>query len=390
MNWRILINSPWRRIRQLRGDDSGQVLLLSAVMVFVVAIMGVIAMDSNMAVYNRIVAQNATDAAADAAALWQARGCNLLQHLNNLHYGVDIAACIGESIAAAACAAGAVLVIVEKVPIIGAAAAAARPAVCIACDLLPIIDAAQQKFYEILMPIQQGIVDVTPFLAFGYANAAAKGSGADELLPALAEGLEGLLGKLGLSAPGFGDIAGAIAGGLDWVPLYAAPINPSSLKLYVEKKSTDDLPWDYPSWVGEAGDIAGQIGCSDYGYPSAKNIAKGMGWDEEWGWDDQYFFGNPGFMTWIAAKRKRGELAGLGKLRWMNGGEQNEDQISKVMYTGSALGSGKLEIPAFIAIASSQVEGTPVVSHGDVDAHGKLIKVYLSESTPGESFWIFH
>lgn len=386
------------QLRTVRDDDRGSIMLLSAMMVFLVTIFAVVAMDTNRAIYNRIVAQNAVDSAADSAALWQARGCNLLQHLNNLHYTVNVVAAVAESISTAACIASVGLLAAEVVPIIGQVAHAVRIGTCVVCDLLPVIDGAQQAFYKIIMPIQQAIVDVTPFLAFANANACAKGSGADPLLGALLDSVQSILSKLGLSIPGFEGIAGAISGGLDWVPIYAAPINPSSLKLYVERKSSDDLPWDFPSAVGQVGDVAGQIGCADMMYNSVRNGVKSAGWDEEWGWDDEYFFGNPGFMTWIAGKKKRDELLGLGNLRWLNGGtapgEMNYwlNQRNLGMYTGSATtGSGsKLMIPAFIAIASSQVEGTPVIDHGDVDAKGKLIQVYLSQSTKGESLLIYH
>lgn len=386
------------KFASLRSDERGSVMLLAAMMVFVATIFAVIAFDTNQAIYNRIIAQNAVDSAADSAALWQARGCNLVQLLNNLHYDVDIAAAVAESVAAAACVVSTVLRVAENIPYIGVVAKAIRPVTCIACDLLPVIDGAQQAFYEILMPIQEAIVQVTPFLAFANANVCAKGSGADPLLSSVLDAVSGILSKLGLSVPGFDSIAGAISGGLDWVPIYAAPIDPSSLKLYVEKKDTDDLPWDFPSWVGEAGDIAGQIGCSDYGYPDVKDAVESAGWDsDKWGWDDQYYFGNPGFMTWIAGKKKRDELLGLGNLRWLNGGtspgevDYRMGQRNVRMYTGSAASSGNtLTIPAFIALASSQVEGTPVISHGDVNAAGKLIKVYFSSSTEGETFLIYH
>src|SRR5665213_3051532 len=74
------------RVEALRSDQRGSLTLLAGMMVFLVTIFGVLAFDTNMAIYNRIVAQNAVDSAADSAALWEARGCNMLQNLNNLHY----------------------------------------------------------------------------------------------------------------------------------------------------------------------------------------------------------------------------------------------------------------------------------------------------------------
>jgi hypothetical protein len=385
------------KLAALRSDERGSIMLLSAMMVFVVMMFAIIAFDTNMAVYNRIVAQNAVDSAADSAALWQARGCNLVQLLNNLHYDVDVALCVAESLATAACVVSVGLRVAENIPYIGPIAAAIRVGTCIACDTLPWIDYAQQLFYSVIMPVQQAIIDVTPFLAFANANVCAKGSGADPLLTSVMDAVGGILSKLGVSVPGFDSIAGAISGGLDWVPIYAAPLDPSSLKLYVEKKDTDDLPWDWPEEVGKAGEIAGKIGCNDRGFDSSLSGAKSAGWDGEWGWDDQYYLGNPGFMTWIAGKKKYNELLGLGNLRWLNGGKNPGEvdymmgQRNVRMYTGSSTSSGNaLTIPAFIAFASSQVEGTPVISHGDVNAAGKLIKVYFSSSTEGETFLIYH
>ena len=87
------------RVEALRSDQRGSLTLLAGMMVFLVTMFGIIALDTNMAIYNRIVAQNAVDSAADSAALWQARGCNLLQNLNNLHYDVDEALGIAEDVA---------------------------------------------------------------------------------------------------------------------------------------------------------------------------------------------------------------------------------------------------------------------------------------------------
>jgi hypothetical protein len=383
---------PFQRARTLRLNEDGSVMLAAGMMVFLGTIFSLIAFDTNMAVYNRITAQNAVDSAADAAALWQARGCNLEQQLNNLHYTVDTGAAVAEGIATAACVVSVALEAAQFIPIIGAAAAAARVGTCIACDTLPGIDYAQQLFYKALMPIQEGLADAIPFLAFADANACAKGSGADKLLDAIQGATQGLLSSLGVDLPGFGDIAGAISGGLDFVPLYAAPLDPNSLKLFVDKKDTDDLPWNWPAEVGEAGQIAGEIGCPE-SFSSVMSSVQGAGWDGNWGWKDQYYFGNPGFMTWIAGKAKRDELLGLGKLKWLNGGQAKVEDFSRVMYTGEVNISDdnkKLEIPGFVAFASSQVEGTPVISHGDVDAQNKLISVHFSANSTGDKFFIFH
>src|ERR1700723_2974000 len=81
-----LFNTLEKKIRQLRGDEGGSVLLLSGMMSFLIAIMALYAVDTSQAVYNRITSQNAADSAAETAALWQARGLNVEQQLNDFHY----------------------------------------------------------------------------------------------------------------------------------------------------------------------------------------------------------------------------------------------------------------------------------------------------------------
>jgi hypothetical protein len=403
------------RIKALRSDQCGSVTLLAGMMVFLVSIFGIIALDTNKAISNRIIAQNAVDSAADSAALWQARGCNMLQQLNNLHYDVDTAACIAEGVAAGACIASAALLAAEiAADVFFGAGEALRPiriVTCVVCATLPFIDLGQQLFYAVIMPVQQAIVDVTPFLAFGYANANAYGSGADPLLQVAVQYLAGLGSAVAGIIPGldsvsslFSGVAGAIGSALGSVPIYAAPLDPTSLELYVKKKDNDGSPpLKWPEAVGIAGEIAGYIGCEDVPtpYAEAESLAKDAQWDGTWGWDDQYFFGHPGFMTWIAGKKQQDELLGFGKMKWLNGSMLNSDynqngaQVSKLMYVGSntATGNNPLQIPAFVAIASSEVEGTTVICHGDVNAAGKIIKVYFpggSSPTAGDDFFIYH
>ena len=65
------------------------------------------------------------------------------------------------------------------------------------------------------------------------------------------------------------------------------------------------------------------------------------------------------------------ELAGLGMLRWLNGGQQtpttmhysfmNQDNLPWYM-EGRLNSASPLQIPAFIALASSQVEGTGLIA----------------------------
>jgi hypothetical protein len=382
-------NLEMRRVRRFRTDDRGQVLLLTAIMVFLVTVFGLLAFDTNVAIYNRITAQNAVDAAADSAALWQARGCNIVQNLNNMHYLVNKVCAWGEGIAAVSCAGG------YWPP--------AVPVACPICATLPIFDAAQQAFSLAVTNIQAGVITLTPFLAFLNANACAKGSGASPLLKVASDALEALLGRLGvdltLGSGLVGQIGSVLATALGDIPIYAAPLDPTSLGLYVDLKEGESYPWTFTAAVGVAGGgVAASNLCGPF-FAAAYEAMRMGGWDGNWGWNDAYFEGNPGFMTWIAGRESQDEILGLGKLRWINGQSRSLDEI-KVLYSGPSFPAGGAQevpgfIPGFLAVASSQVEGTPVIDHGSADAKGKLIKVYFPQTPitpefPGESIGILH
>jgi hypothetical protein len=214
-----------------------------------------------------------------------------------------------------------------------------------------------------------------------------------------------------------GSIDSIISSTVGQIPIYAFPLDPTSLELYVNPTNNNSFPLNWPTEVPEAGNIAGEIGCAEAFYPDIEdtvhNNSEGDsrdnsdGFHPTWGWADQYEFGNPGYMTWIAGVTNRDELLHLGSLSWLNGGMKvsgdynaNGAAVSKLMYTGGVNGNSggysKFQIPAFLAIASSQVEGTPVIEKGNVDAKGYLIKVYIPTGTdsPGTGipfpFTIYH
>jgi hypothetical protein len=391
------------KMETLRSDQRGSVTLLAGVMVFLAGIFAIIALDTNMAIYNRIVAQNAVDAAADSAALWQARFCNLEQNLNDLHYTVDEAACIAEGVDDLACVASVALDILQYVPFCEWAAGVLQ-GTCAVCYTLPFVDKVQHLFYDVLMPIQKGIVDAAPFLVFGYANANAYGSGAKSVLEAAPETIEEAVEEGVSLIPGanlsglegtFNSFNNSIGGILGRIPIYAMPLDPTSLKLGVyTNQNSGSPPLNWPAAIPLIGNAAGLIACTQdvaMNYLDAlseANYDEGDGdQDREdssdadkpmWGWNDLYYKGNPGYMTWIAGVTNRNELAGLGNLVWLNSqtsAEQNN------MYNGEVRGNGSLMIPSYIAIASSQVEGSTVICQGPANAQGYLIKVYIPPGT---------
>ncbi|MEI6810004.1 MAG: pilus assembly protein TadG-related protein [bacterium] len=404
---------PIARAKAFRSDDRGQVVLLSGVMVFVVLMITIMTFDMSKAVYNRIIAQNSVDAAADAAALWQARGCNLLQHLNNVHYKVNTALFIAETAALTGCALSAIDIPAEYATRvlqgtifagIWVGLAGAANISCEACYFAPWIDWGQEKFATVVMGMQNSIDKVFPVLAFLYADVMAKQSGADDVIASAASYVGSIGQVLGIGASGLSDVSEELADGISSLPvsIYAFPLDPSSLKLHVERKAGTSLPWKWPDWAVDSAELAVNIAaplCNNDTYvrimPGKINPNK----PKTWGWKDDFYWGNPGFMTWVAGKMPHKELLGLGKLTWLGAedadSEQSNRDATKVMFApGSVMdGSAELVIPAFLAIASSQVEGTPVISKGDADAKGKIIKVYFPpDANPksGENVLIYH
>ena len=397
------------RVRYLRWDESGSVMLLSGMMVFLLTILALFALNTNKAIYNRIVAQNAADAAAETAALWQARGCNLLQHLNNIHYDVDKTLMWAETGAGIACGVAIFAAPAAKAATaagwtgIGAAVAGAleftATVSCGACAVAPIIDQAQAIIYKVIKPLKAVVVTIFPALEFLYANEIAGQAGADDLikdvLPSYSAGILKVFG-----APIHGEIdenslLHKLSAGLHSLPghVYAFPLDPSALLLHATRKQGKNPPWNWDAnWVGLAYE-SGYQACTMFPpsvFPPLLAAGKLDPGENTWGWADEYYSGHPGFMTWIAGKKAQPELAGLGFLRWLNGGSRTSEvpyafinQSSLPMYADDVRegdSSKWLKIPGFIAIASSQVEGTPVVPHcdsGDVDSRARLIPVYF-------------
>jgi hypothetical protein len=343
---------------------------------FVIVIMTLFTMDTGHVIYNRVIAQNAADAAADTAALWQARGCNLLQHLNNAHYYMNIGFFIAEAGELTSCVAAPIL---AAIPFVGPALSEAA---CLICDAAPYTDDLQKKLADAIVAAQDGIKYAFPILAFVHANAAAKGSQADNFFEMVGGYIDSLSSLVGFNVPIAEDIAGVLSS-ITTNLVYAMPIDIRSLDLYVDKKKANGLPWKWTftfEYVA-VGVGKGYCGMSD---PSGNN---------GWGWDDEYYWGNPGLMTWMAGKKRYDEGAGLGSLIWFHGGQEDMETHSQVMYSGSQTAASELKLPAVMTFASSQVEGDPVVSKGTANAAPKLITVYFppkGNPKKGEDFLIYH
>jgi len=437
--WMVIIRCPFTRVRNLRSDDRGSVLLLTAMMAFLVTIFAIVSLNTSEAIHRRITAQNAADAAADAAALWQARGCNLLQYLNNLHYAIDSALAFVEMTQYAACI-GAGVARVLAFFSFGAAEAAVSP-LCAWCNLAPNVDRVQPTAKDSILLIQAGIDTAIPLVVLYAANVAAKESKADPLAEVVKQysldslkqlsklGAPDVLQKLGLSGGSLDELK-KDANNSSWlkeIPIFAYPLDttqgwlpPANLSLHVERTEGKGYPWEFAQGSDVAGQVmlAGALVGAALAIPHCNpfleyvvdvgqveqiadtlsddaNELKGVEISLNYGWGgasekEYYYWGNPGYMTWIAGKVGRSEVTGLGFLRWLKGGSPPKGAADLPMYTGPIASSDHLAIPAFIALASSQVEGDPVIAKGKANAEGKLIRVFLKWFDKNEVPLILH
>jgi hypothetical protein len=407
----------FRRVRQLPGDERGNVLLLSGMMAFAVSVMALFVLDTNKAVQNRMVSQNAVDGAAEEAALTQARGLNLLQHLNNFHYaanwtifGVEegmLAACLGTPFAQGAedvaCTVGDFFG-----PEACAGAEAVQYGLCETCSQAGPLNNFQGKMAQAILDAQAAITKTFPILELSYANEIAAASGGGDLKVVVPEYAANFAGNIGIPIPN--SIDGSMFSGLPTINAYPInSLNPlDAVSLHTQTVNGSSMPWKWPDWLKYAA-----LGEWETGKRVCQNdpwqFAFGADWygsfddhdgSSDWGWDDQYYAGHPGFMTWMAGTTNHDELAGLGYLRWLKGNDYNSsaqvqyfmNQENLQMYTGAATNSNSpLIIPAFIALASSQVEGNVVIDHGNSSwAVQTLIPVYFPQKTPGTQFYIYH
>jgi hypothetical protein len=389
-----------KKVRQLRGDESGSVLLLSGMMAFVMAIMVLYSMDTSQVIYNRITAQNAADSAAETASLWQARGLNVIQQLNDFHYlfnetlfGVEmgeLATCVaadaavikwGADVACCASLVGAVLS--------GGSCCTAIPgdfrnaqSLCKICKKALPENKYQVSASKQILNTQQLISQFWPALEVVFASQAAQQSGADPALKVIPNWAGGAIAKilpvsLPTSMPSVPNLPSVLTP-------YALPL--TSVSLNVEQKPGKYWPWRW-SFTGTMVDekiltdiVApvdwgiGELTCATvFVFLSPEGDIPGSA-GGPWGWKDSYYIGHPGYMTWVAGKTNETELAGLGNISWLNPASSppadvnywlGQSNVRMFNASGAIASSPTMKIPAMIGLASSQVEGTGVTAEDE-------------------------
>ena len=373
------------RARGFRRDDRAQVLVLTAIMAFVTTIMALYTTNASIMIFDRVVAQNAVDAAADSFAAYQARGLNLTQHLNDVHYGVNVAIFVLESAAfVVRILCPAALLMTFPVPCWSCYQTCCRLARIAATTL----DDVQDFISDAILVIQDVINRVFPVMAALSANDIARANGADNLVAVAGE----LLGRIG-------DFFGINLGGLqagfdaiaDFVPVYAFPLDPGQIiDLGMEKRDPDWLFWDDMSILFGLG-LASDIACALSGdqFVTSNEPNDGLGWEE-----DEYYCGGPDANTWFVGKRRRTVASALVNIPWLNprmdapdqefGFHAFEDDYARFRSQGE--GTSDFNNPAMFAVASSQVGGKVVIDRtilgadfdGDEDyGHPQLITVQI-------------
>jgi hypothetical protein len=409
-----------KKVRQLRGDETGSVLFLSGMMAFLMAIMVLYTLDTSQVIYNRITAQNAADSAAETAALWQARGLNVEQQLNDFHYVFDETCFVVEFGYLAACVAadGAVATYVADVAccasVIGSAFCCPEVPgdfenarnLCDTCKKAIPLNDYQRKTEPNIISTQQDIADFWPALEMIFASQAAEQSGADPALSAIPQWLGGAVAKVSpislptslSSIPNLSSIAGGFP--------YALPLNPGSLSLNLEQKAGGYWPWRWSFFNSDIDEDAlkdvaapldwgiAELACVtvfDFLSPRG-DIPGSLG--GPWGWDDKYFIGHPGYMTWVAGKTNEVELAGLGKIAWLNPSSSppaevnywlGQKNVAVFNTSGAIAASPTMQIPAVVGFASSQTEGIGVTAQDEslVSELGSMIDNLGSSSSAG-------
>lgn len=386
---------PVRRARAIRNDDQAQVLVLTSVMVFVVTIMAITTFNAGTLLYNRVRVQNAADAAADSFAAYQARGLNLAQHLNDIHYDANWIFFVAESLVFTVritCPAWGI----EPPPIFYNwfdYRDCCRDRRNDAEDL----DDIQHGVSELILGIQAGINIVFPILGIINANGLAEANGAGKLWNIIGDALAPLARLFLLPEAIIKETFKAIANIPYLGDIYVLPTKLDQIfDLNIAKKDPDpnSLPWD------TKGIVRGLAVVSDVACVASGDYATwgGNEPDHDWGWrDDTFFCGGPSYNTWVVGMEQRNAFPGVERLAWLNprmrAREQRVDMYSHQRKYGvfknrrGIFSLTRFRNPVTLVMASSQVEGAPVMErsgHSDFGPMGgystpHLISVHMGE-----------
>lgn len=153
-------------------DESGQIMLLTALLSLVLVALPATLVNLGQAIADKVQLQSAADSATLSATTWMARGSNLLQGFNGLHWDFNVF--MADMIIATANEADAEIA-ATKDPI------EAAEIWWRTYRAIGRMEDTQESVAHTIEGVQSTIQNLTPYLGFFYANEIAKKNGADKL-----------------------------------------------------------------------------------------------------------------------------------------------------------------------------------------------------------------
>jgi hypothetical protein len=170
--------------RKLHRDQDGQMILLAAVFLFILVMALAVPIRLSVSVRQKIQAQNAVDAAAITGGIWQLRGLNVVQGMNDLMFLMD-------SLALTGLTAGAILGPCTAIPLVGQSFVLAAGNIALAVGTVSHFGA---QF--VISPLRDIVAHGWSVLCYIGASESAKANEASKIFEASPEFLGGLIGQL--------------------------------------------------------------------------------------------------------------------------------------------------------------------------------------------------
>jgi len=367
-----------QKLQRFRRDENGQVLLFTALIVLVLVCLIAAVVNVGMMISWKIRTQNAVDAAALGAGIWQARGHNLMQSLNQIHYWMNNL--LG------------LIIIAMAIACYASCAFIFNP--CFLCSPLGSVAAALVEFQkvvaDVIEQIQDILPDVMPILSLISAQTLAYQNGLDnsvlfaitDTVPYVADYFApSWLGDLDGYIPDAGSLPDAVTDipirvwGFTTDP--AEYLNPMEIYGMDVEKTDEDYKYPYFLFMGE-------------GAISAFFM---MGWGQGKYWLDATFHQEEGAgerpaITFMGGKIKTDAFLG-GLLDW--GGRLKGD-------TGQG---GDFVLPPMLTMCTVQTKGSDmdpggryiggtVPNYSQTDFDSRLKEVHLPGSIDAENLGILH
>ncbi len=246
------LEGPRRRLAGLPGDERGVVFYYTAIIMFFILTLLTIIYDVSQVSEQKMRAQAAADAAALEMAVWQARGMNMVQNINDEIYDLDVVFAALYGVAGGMTIIGEAFIALAEIPYIGEIFEAIGEAIEAAAAIIADIAYYGHKLMVtyFLDPLRK--VYMYGSMALGYlsANNVAYENGADRIIPSISYGGSsgGIFGKI------FSFIVKQVNRLTGQFVALGIPTSPyAALYLPLEAKKPDRLPLNTKDPEGAAG-----------------------------------------------------------------------------------------------------------------------------------------